>query len=1053
MKSINQLLKIKIKTILLFLFLSSKLLAAETSIDLQNLVKGKITTKSDGLGLPGATITVKGTKISTISDFDGNFTIEVPDEKSVLVITYTGYKAQEIALNGRTSINVSLEESSTALDEVVVVGYGNQKKGDLTGSITKIKASDLNRGSANLNAAQMLEGRVAGVFINQNTADPGKDPVIRIRGNGSMNVAKAERPNADNPNPLFNPLVGASADPLLIVDGFQLSHLRDMNTISPNDIESFTILKDASATAIYGARGANGVILITTKNAKKFSKMDVNYYTQFGVSTVANKLPLLNNREFNTFYRDWINDGANPGYSVADRLPYFTGQANAETLNNTNWQNEVLSKTNLNQSHFLSLQGGSETLKYSVSGNYLTSNTIVAPGDYARYNGKTRIGYEKEKFSFDVSLSYTNEKNNNDRYLYNYFDGDATSQYKYAYWFALNTDPSQAVYNNDGTFTGNQFNQPFRENPLFSSSVTNSYWVQKTNYLNASIKYEILPGLKLSTIVGTSKISYDSFKSVGAVWNNANPDYNRNFATVVYRSSGDRMIEVLADYNKKFDDKNSLTAVLGASQGEKNYNDIEAAGSNFPNPDLEYYLLQSSNVSTPSRTSRYRSNSNGFFGRVNYSYADKYLAQVNFRVDGSTAFGKNNKYGYFPSASFGWKINKEPFMKNFSNLWDLKLRLSYGEAGNDNIPNGLTDLTFTYDTYGGKTYLKNTKDYKEYEDLKWETTASSNLGIDLGYKNLTATLDLYMKNSRDVLLTKTQNISNGFIKEITNQGRVENKGVELTLGYNFYSIFGSKANYAPQFNFSYNRSKVTSMNGEKVVPDGTDIYIDRRFLGGVMLREEGHPLNSFFLYHFDGVWQTGEETQAAIYGAEAGDPKIRDVNKDGILDNKDKYHAGTPEPPITLGLANNFYYKNFEFKAFLQGVFGNKIYNQTRLMLENPNVNTFSNLSPVVLDRWTSTNPSNTVDSKLKPIIDEFVESDKYLDNASFIRLRDVNVIYHWKMKPEKQLRELTFGLGVTNVFTITPYKGLNPEVWHFDNQFNLNPYTRTVTVSLNVAF
>lgn len=1051
----NQLMTMRMKTILLFLFLSLKLLATETSADFQNLVTGKITNKSDGLGLPGATITLKGTKIISISDFDGNFTIEVPNEKSVLVITYTGYKAQEIALNGRTSINVVLEETSTALDEVVVVGYGNQKKSDLTGAITKVKASDLNNGGANLNAAQMLEGRVAGVFINQNTANPGADPVIRIRGNGSTDVARAERPNSDNPNPLFNPLVGASADPLVIVDGFQLSHLRDMNTISPNDIETFTILKDASATAIYGARGANGVILITTKNPKKFSKMDVNYYTQFGVSTVAKKIPLLNAREFNTFYSDLISEnGSFPGFDVSNTgaSQYFTANLAEETLNNTNWQKEVV-KTAINQSHYLSLQGGSETIKYAVSGNYLTSESLVAPGDYGRYNGKVRLGYEKEKFSFDVSMSYANERNNNDRYSYSYFDGDGSNQYKYTYWFALLTDPTQPVYNPDGSFTRNQFGQVFRENPLFSPSVTESYWVQKTNYLNASIKYEILPGLKLSTILGNSKVDYEAFKSVGAPWNDGVPDYNRNFASVVYRSSGDRMIEFLADYNKKFDEKNTLTAVFGVSKGEKNYNDIQAAGENFPNRDIEYFLLQASNVATPARVSRFKSNSEGFFGRVNYSYADKYLAQVNFRIDGSTAFGVNNKYGYFPSASFGWKINKEDFMKRFSNLWNLKLRLSYGEAGNDNIPNGLTDLLFTYETYGGKTYLKPSKNITDNPDLKWETTATSNLGIDLGYKNLTVTIDLYSKNSRDVLLTKTENIVNGFIKRITNQGKVENKGIELTLGYNFYSIFGSKMNYAPQLNFSNNRSIVTAMAGEKIIPDGTDIYVSRQRIGSTMLREEGQQLYSFFLYHFDGVWQTGEEIQAAQYGAKAGEPKIRDVNNDGVLNDEDKYHAGTPTPPITMGFANNFYYKNFEFKAFIQGSFGNKIYNQTRLLLENPNINTFSNLSPVVLDRWTSTNPSNSVDSKIGVIKTEFVESDKYLDNASFIRLRDVNIVYHWKMKPEKQLRELTFGVGVTNLFTITPYKGLNPEVWQFDNEFNLTPFARTLTASLNVSF
>lgn len=1060
MKSINQLLKIKIKTILLFLFLSSKLLAAETSIDLQNLVKGKITTKSDGLGLPGATITLKGTKISTISDFDGNFTIEVPDEKSVLVVTYTGYKTQEINLNGRTSINVALEESSTALDEVVVVGYGNQKKGDLTGSITKIKASDLNRGSANLNAAQMLEGRVAGVFINQNTANPGADPVIRIRGNGTMDVAKAGRPNADNPNPLYTPLIGASADPLVIVDGFQLSHLRDMNTISPNDIESFTVLKDASATAIYGARGANGVIIITTKNGRKFSKMDINYYTQFGVNTLINEMPLLNSSQYLNFYKDIIDDPNRTTLvnisNEAGTAPFSEDEINKviQTGVNTNWQREVLAKTTANQSHFLTLQGGSETLKYSVSGNYLTSNTVVAPGDYERYNGKTRIGYEKDKFAFDVSLSYTNERNNNDRYLYNYFENDENNQNKFTYWYALLADPTQSVYNPDGSFSKSRIiERAGNENPLFSPTVTTSFWIQKTNYLNSTLRYEILPGLKINTILGTSKVSYEAFKSVRATWNNAVPDYNNNFASAVYRSSGDTMLELFADYNKKFGAKHSLNAVIGASKGEKKYNDIEAAGFDFPNSDFGFDRLQASSVPTPPRTSRFRSTSRSFFGRVNYNFDDKYLAQFNLRADGASQFGENNNVGYFPSASFGWKINKEDFMKQFSNLWNLKLRLSYGKAGNDNLPNGLTSLRYTYDTYSNDTYLQLAMNYRPNPNLKWETITTSNLGIDLGYKNLTATLDLYLKESTDLLLIKDLPAETGFIKEILNQGKVENKGIELTLGYNFYSIFGSKINYAPQINFSYNKSIVTDLGGETVIPSGTDLYAGRGFLGRTMLREEGQPLNSFYLYHFDGIWQTGEETQAAIYGAKPGDAKMRDTDNNGILDNRDKYHAGTPDPTTTLGFANNFYYKNFEFKAFFQGVFGNRVYNQTRLILENPDLGFLNNLSPAVLDRWTETNPSNTHTSKLNPTTQAFRESDKYLDDASFVRLKEINFLYHWKMKPEKQLRELLFGLGITNVFTITPYKGLNPEVWHFDNQWSSNPYTRTVTLSLNVSF
>ncbi len=1048
MKSINKLIAIKSNTILLFLFLSLKLLATETSISFQNPIKGKVVTKSNGLGLPLANITVKGTKISTLSDLDGNFTIEVLDENSVLVITYTGFITQEIALNGRTSINVSLEDATTVLDDVVIEGYSKKKRGDVTSAITTIKASELNQGSANVNAAQMLEGRVAGLVINQNTADPGKDPVIRIRGNGTLNAARADRPNPNNPNPLYSPLIGASADPLVIVDGFQLSHLRDLNTISSNDIESFTVLKDASATAIYGARGANGVIIITTKGGKRFSKMDVGYYTQVGVNSVIKEMPLLNASEYLNFYYNLENGG---GFNLGNKgftLDQTKIDEILKTGVNTNWQREVLAKPSLTQTHNLSVSGGSETIKYAVSGNFLTFDTPVAPGDYQRYTGKTRLGYEKGKISFDVSLSYTNEKSDHARDLYNSFESDANSQDKYTFWHAMLFDPSLSIYKSDGSLTNGRFpSNAFIPNPFFAPSVTTSFWIQKTNYINSSFRYEIIPGLKLNAVLGTSKIGYEAFRNVRAVWANGVPNYKENFASAVYRSSGDRMLELFADYNLKVTNKQSLNTVLGVSKGQKNYNDIEAAGYNFPNPEIGFNSLQSSSILTSPRTSRFKSTSSAFFGRLNYNYDDRYLIQFNLRVDGASQFGPENKFGYFPSASIGWKINKESFMKSFSSLWNLKMRLSYGTAGNNNIPNGLSFLRFKYIPYSNTTSLVRDGNYVPRDDFQWETIATSNFGIDLGYKNLTATLDMYLKNSTDLLITKNLPQETGYTTAILNQGKVQNKGIELTLGYNFYKVFGSKLNYAPQFNFAFNESIVTDLGGDKIPTGGIFINGNRGF---TMLREEGHQFNSFFLYHFDGIWQTGEAIPA---GAVAGDPKIRDVSgpngvPDGVLDDNDKYRAGNADPTTTIGFANNFYYKNFELKAFFQGVFGNKVYNQTRLTLENPDLNYLGNLSPAVLDRWTPTNPSNTNSSKLNPTSTTLVQSDKYLEDASFLRLKEINLVYHWKM-PQMQVKELVFGLGVTNVFTITKYKGLNPEVWHFDNLWNTVPYTRSITFSL----
>lgn len=1052
MKNNNQLMSFKLKTILLFLILSFKIFASETTIDVKDPIKGKVVSKSDGLPLPGAHITVKGTKINTLSDFDGNFTILLPEDKSVLVISYVGYKTQEITVNGNATINIVLEETSTSLEEVVVVGYGTQKKGDLTGAIKKVKSEDLNVGSANLNAASMLEGRVAGVYINQHSGDPGADPTINIRGNGTLNVAKAERPNSANANPLYNPLIGSSADPLVIVDGFQLSHLRDMNSISPNDIESQTILMDASATAIYGARGANGVILITTKNGKKMSKNSFNYYSQLGVNSIVEELPLLNASQYLNFYRQ-LQD--TPGFSLGNKSLNLTQVQIDSTLAtgvNTNWQREVLAKpSRLNQSHYLTMTGGTETLKYTISGNYFSNHTVVAPGDFKRYNGKTRIGYEKGKLALDVSLSYNNERNDRSRTIYNSFSRNDNEQDKFTYYNAILADPSQPVYDSIGSFSKTKFDpNQFRSHPLFDPSVTTSYWIQRTTYIGANLKYEVLPGIKINAVFGGSKVNYEAFRNVRAEWNNGDINYNENFASAVYRSTGDTNLDLFADYNLKVN-KHNLTALIGTQRVQKNYNDIEAAGYNFLNPDIGFNSLQSATLIGVPLTSRFKSTSLSYFGRLNYNYAEKYLVQFNLRADGASQFGVDNKYGYFPSASIGWKINKEPFMQGFRRLWDLKLRLSYGTAGNDNIPVGLTRLLYNYVPYSNGTTLQLNGNYVPRSDLQWETISTANLGIDLGYKNLTATLDMYIKSSKDLLLTKDVPLETGFSSIILNQGEVENKGIELTLGYKFYNLFGSKLNYNTNFNFSFNESIITDLKGDRVITGG--IFIGNGFKGYTMERKAGHQFNSFFLYHFDGIWQKGEETEAAVFGALPGDPKLRDVNGDKVLNDQDKYHAGNADPTINLGFSNNFYYKNFTLRTFVQGVFGKHVYNQNRLVLENPSLGYLNNLSPAVLDRWTETNPSNSQSSLVRPIAQTEVESDKYLDDASFVRLKEINISYNWKMKPKNQLKDLTFGLGVTNVFTITPYKGLNPEVWRTDNQWNINPYTRTVTFSLNANF
>jgi TonB-dependent starch-binding outer membrane protein SusC len=913
------------------------------------------------------------------------------------------------------------------------------KRGDVTGSIITVKTADLNKGAANVSVGQMLEGRVAGLYVNQHSGDPGADPVILVRGNGSLNVSTTTRPDGNNPNPLYNPLIGNSADPLVIVDGFPLAHSRDMNTISPNDIESISVLKDASSTAIYGARGANGVFIITTKTGKA-GKVNVGYSSQFGSSIVANQLSVLNDKQYLNFYRELTTD---PACTIDSKGNFNLSQLQIDAIlandgGTTDWQKKVAtSSSTINQSHNLTLSGGSESFKYVITGNYLKQFAATAPGAYERYNAKMRLGYEQGKFAFDVSMAYTDEKNDNN---------------KYSYYDALISDPSQNLNNADGSFTAKRFlNSAAIANPLFAPSVTTSFWTQNTTYLDASARYEIFPGFKLRVNLGTSMLGYQAFLNRRAGWKDGGSNYTDNTASATYRKSGSSLAEVLADYTKKINDKNTITTLVGVSKGSKFYSDIYGVGTQFANTEVGYYDLNGANKFEKPITSWFESRSESAFGRINYNYDDKYLATVNFRADGATQFGPGHKVGYFPSAALGWRINNESFLKDVSAIENLKLRVGYGTSGNDNIPSGLTNLSYQYASYSSYTSLGLKGNYVPNPSLKWEKITTLNLGLDLGLKDFQAQIDYYIKNSTDVLLTKTVPVETGFEQILVNQGKVQNKGVEVTLGYQLKNIFGSKLSYSPQFNFAYNECIIKDLAGDKI-PTG-DIWIGQARKGSTILRETGSQFNSFYLYHFDGIWQTGEKTQAAKYGAKPGDPKMRDVNNDGILDSKDKYHAGNADPSVILGLANRFVYKNFELNVFIQGVFGNKVYNQNRLVLENPSLGNLNNLSPVVLGRWTPTNPSNTVDSKLSTASDIFVQSDKYLEDASFVRLKEVVLTYNFRMAPKTVIKDLRLGLGVTNVLTLTSYKGLNPDVLVNDNQWNMNPYTRTVTLSINANF
>ena len=767
--------------------------------------------------------------------------------------------------------------------------------------------------------------------------------------------------------------------------------------------------------------------------------MTVNYNVKIATDFGAKQVPVLNASQYLNFYEQL---GADPNNKLSPpSFPYT--QAQVDSISKlgpgTNWQSEVRRKAStLNQQHELSLSGHNGFISYSLDGSYFDQFGNIAPLQYTREYGKARLGYDDGKFSFDVSLSYTHEK-----------DDQRTDDY----WGAITSDPAQPVYGANGNLSVNQFpGQQGRSNPLFLPTETSNFWIQGTSFVGATAKYIILQGLSVNTNLGVTKYDYQQFYNQMATWTTSGSvDPTQNSANASYRSFGNNIAELFANYTKTVATKNVFSLLAGASVQSRFYRDIFGQGTGFANPNIGYYsLLGSATVSQPS-TSYYTSESQSAFGRLNYAYDDKYLATFNFRADGATQFGPDHKVGYFPSGAVAWRIDKEDFMKSVTAIKILKLRVGYGVAGNDNIPSGLTDLNYQYGSYAGGTTLTRVGNYVPNPSLEWERVKTLNFGLDFGVKNLSITADYYIKNSDQLLLQKNVPLETGYSIILVNQGKVQNKGIETTISLYVPNILGSGISYSPSFNFAYNKNMIVNLGGDVVQTN--NIFIGNTQYPYTIQRQAGHQYNSFYLFHYEGVWQQNEATEAAKYGAVPGDPKFRDANGDGKLTDADRYWAGNADPDITFGFANKFNYKQFELDAFVQGVYGNKVYSQTQLILDNPSAGYFNNLSPDVLDRWTPTNPSNTEDSKLKPLSQQLAASDKYLEDGSYLRLKEVILSYSLPKNIIHGINTIKVGLGMTNIFTITKFKGLNPDVQVTDSQYNLYPFNHTLTLNLNVNF
>lgn len=950
-------------------------------------IRGKIA-DAQGASLPGVNVTVKGTQKGAVSDGDGNYQLNGVPAKATLVFSFIGYLAQEVEINNRSTIDITLQADVKALNEVVVVGYGTQRKIETTGSIASVKASDLVQTPV-ANVAQGLQARVSGIQINQNSGAPGGNVSVRIRGTNSIN--------------------GAS-EPLYVVDGIQISNgggindVSPLSTINPNDIESVEVLKDASASAIYGARAANGVVLITTKRGRSGGTR-VTFDSYYGTQKVTKTLPTLNAAEFaqlenEVFKNSYYKDPASLGEGV-------------------NWQNIIFRQAPI-QNHQLSINGGNDKTQLAMSANYFNQDGIIINSNFKRYSYRLNLDHNisnRVKVGTSILGSYSV---NSGVQTGSTSQGDADVVTGSILGAAIGAPPNLKPYRADGSVFpfGEQEDGRYREvtNPLGIASVLNQTALKRT-LVNLYGEATILKGLTYRASFNADlqnniadRYSPRSIISVRDLNDNSGSGSksNSNFLGLLHES--------ILTYSQTIAETHSLkfTGVFASQAEFSNANSISASG--FPNDATQNEAVQLALNRTVS-SSRSKQRLDSYMGRVNYGYKDKYFLDLTARVDGSSRFGANNKYGFFPAISAAWRLIEEPFLKNVSWLSDLKLRASYGITGNAGGISPYQSLSTVAAT--GSDYIFNNAYVTGINptgianpDLRWEKSTQTNIGLDVSLLNnrFSLIVDVYDKKTKDLLYIKTLPLSSGYGSITGNYASLENKGIEFAANAR---ILDGPLKWNVSANLTRNRNKVLDLDG------GTT---QERFITSYTILKVGEPLGLIKSYVFDGINQTGE-TILPGYDGRLGGHKIKDINGDGTITSADQVITGNPNPNFIFGFSTNVSYKGIDLSAFLSGSQGNDIYNLSRLSFENPLGQ--RNLLKGVVNRWTPTNPSNQYVSAAQG--GRLPVSNYYVEDGSYVRCKNITLGY--TLPSIKGVQNIRVYVSGNNLFTVTNYSGFDPEV------------------------
>lgn len=983
-------------------------------------VKGKVLDEK-GEAVIGANIILKGTQIGTVTDTDGNFTLEVPSLDGTLQVSFMGFDTREIAISGKTQLRITLVEDSKLLDEVVVVGYGTMRKNDVTGSIVSVKGGELTKGATS-SVEQALSGKMAGVQVVQSSGAPGGDVAILIRGVGTIN----------------------SAAPLYVVDGVPING--GMWYLNPADIETIDVLKDASATAIYGSRGANGVVMVTTKQAKQ-GKTEISLDYSYGIQKTIKSFDMLNASEFAQLHNEMrTNAGVSLNPAFADPESLGTG---------TDWVSPLYRDAGMHKVN-LSMLGGNSKINHATSLGYYKQDGTMKSTDFERINLQSNIVSElTSRFRVTANVNLSTEQRH-EQPTYTVVEN------------SLRMLPSIPIYDESGQFTGPTGSAEWNGNALNSVGIisTQKYRMRGFRMLaNISGELELIKGLKLKT-VGGAEMGYEYRNTFipKYKWGNNQQENTTQSLSSAYEMQ--YLWDNTLTYDKAFG-KHKVNAMIGTSFQKYKRESMSAAGSGRAS-DMTTELdnaLKATDVGGNS----YESALMSYMARAHYSYDNRYFFTATFRADGSSKFGSDNRFGYFPSFSGAWTISNEEFMKDQKVLSMLKLRLGYGQTGNQNIGAYIfadkLEVAGVYN-FGSQRGFESTTvpliyPYKlSNPGIKWESTEQYNVGLDFGFLDgrIMVNFDAYIKNTNNMLTKRYVPQTSGMSLELgdmpaVNIGKVRNKGLEITLNtQNFVGEFKWDTN----FNISFNKNEVIKLGGSDINE-------------GINLIREGYPIRSFYGYKMGGIYQnldqvfTGPvmENRASDKGSHnsktntsPGDIYFLDVEEDGVINDKDRTIIGNPQPDFIFGFNNSLRYKNFDLSFFFQGAYGNDIWNAVRVSHEG--MESTYNQFRTVLGRWNGEGTSYDMPRAIYADPNRNNRaSTRFLEDGSYIKLKNVMLGYRFTQPILKKIamNSLRIYVSVDNLFTITDYSGLDPEVgmWGFDNV--IYPTSRTYMFGASINF